>query len=301
MDLELLRTFMEVNRLRHFGEAGKVLHVTQAAVSARIKLLESKLGVLLFVRQYHDLQLTSEGHRLVRHADILLAGWRKARQEVVIGDSGQQLTFGGSLRLWDVALQEWFHNVRTNMPDLGMIVEVHTPDLLTRRILDGLLDLAFMLEPAQIEILQIQEVGLIELVMVSSSPGINVDQALSENYIMVDWGLAHAVDHRRLFPDAPEPMIRVAQAKIALAHILKIHGAAYLPVRMITEELRKRELFLVSGAPSIKRHAYAVYPVRSEKLELINQVLRFFEYSVEIDKRELLEQQRDMSSPTKEA
>ena len=36
MDLELLRTFLEVNRTRHFGEAAEALHLTQAAMSARI-------------------------------------------------------------------------------------------------------------------------------------------------------------------------------------------------------------------------------------------------------------------------
>ena len=82
MDLELLRTFLEVSRLRHFGQAGEALHLTQAAISARIRQLESLLGVRLFDRVRRDLRLTPEGHRLVRHADLLIAEWRKARQEV---------------------------------------------------------------------------------------------------------------------------------------------------------------------------------------------------------------------------
>lgn len=292
MDLELLRTFLEVNRLRHFGQAAEVLHVTQAAVSARIKLLESQLGVKLFVRQYHDLQLTSEGHRLVRHADLLLAGWRKARQEVVLGGAQQQITLGGSLRLWDVALQDWFHRLRKKMPALAIIAELHTPELLARRMLDGHLDLAFMLEPAQIEVLQVEEVGLIELVMVSASPGLVVDEALSNDYIMVDWGLAHALDHRREYPDAPEPQLRVAQAKMALAHLLAVGGSAYLPTRMVVDELRSGQLYLVNGAVTFNKYAYAVFPVRSEKAELISTLLDFFEYDVRIDKKKLLKQSR---------
>src|SRR5210317_501383 len=112
MDLELLRTFLEVNRTRHFGEAANALHLTQAAVSARIKLLESTLGVRLFDRLRRDIRLTPEGNRLVKHADDLIARWRKARQEVSFGGAQQQLAVGGSLRLWDVLLQDWFHRVR---------------------------------------------------------------------------------------------------------------------------------------------------------------------------------------------
>jgi len=292
MDLELLRTFLEVNRRRPFGQADEVLHVTQAAVSARVNLLESQLGAKLFVRRYHDLQLTAEGNRLVRHAELLLAGWRKARQEVVVGGSAQQLTFGGSLRLWDVALQEWFHRLRRKQPGLGVIAEIHTPDLLTRRLLDGHLDLAFMLEPAQIEVLQIEKVALIDLVMVSAAPGLQAEQALERDYIMVDWGLAHALDHRRLYPDAPEPQLRVAKARMAVEHMLVLGGAAYIPARMITTELNNNQLFLVEGAASITRYAYAVFPLRSEKLELINTVLDYFEYEVDIDKQQLIEIQQ---------
>lgn len=282
MDLELLRTFLEVNRHRNFGRAGEVLNLTQAAISARIRLLESHLGVKLFVRQYHDLQLTPEGTRLIRHADMLLSGWRKARQEVALGGAKHQLTLGGSLRLWDVALQEWFHAVRRTMPDLAIIAELHTADVLTRRLLDGHLDVAFMLEPAQLELLQVREVAEIELVMVSSRADETPETALAGDYIMVDWGLAHALEHRRLYPDAPEPAIRVAQAKMALEHILALGGAAYLPGRMVLQALNDEQLFLVARAHRILRSAHAVFPVRSGKLELIESVLELFEFSVDV-------------------
>ncbi len=280
MDLELLRTFLEVNRTRHFGRAGEHLHVTQAAVSARIKLLEEQLGVQLFVRRYKDLQLTPEGNRLVRRADMMLSSWRKARQEVVLGGSANQLTLGGSLRLWDVALQSWFHAVRANAPELGLIVESNAPDTLTRRLLDGHLDLIFMLEPPQLETLQVREVASVELVLVSSRAGVSADEATAEGFLMVDWGITHGLDFARLFPDAPEPTVRVSQAKMAYEHLLALGGAAFLPVRMIASAVDTGDLHVVKDAPVIGRTAHAVFPLRSEKLELIEKVLGYFEYRV---------------------
>ena len=44
MDIDLLRTFVEVSSTRHFGKAAQNLFVTQSAVSARIRLLERTLG-----------------------------------------------------------------------------------------------------------------------------------------------------------------------------------------------------------------------------------------------------------------
>lgn len=282
MDLELLRTFLEVNHYRHFGRAGEALSLTQAAISARIRSLEGQLGVKLFERRYHDIQLTPEGHRLIRHADKLLSGWRKARQEVTFGDADQQLTMGGSPRIWDVALQTWLHTVRRTLPDLAIIAELHTPDILTRRLLDGHLDVAFMLEPPQLELLQIQEVAQIDLVLVSSKKGSSTEDALSDGYIMVDWGLAHALQHRRFYPDASEPKLKVAQAKMALGQLLELGGSAYLPGRMIVDEIAQNKLFLVDAAMPITRIAYAVYPLRSNKLELIQKVLKLFEYFVNV-------------------
>ena len=282
MDLELLRTFLEVNRHRNFAAAAEALHLTPSAISARVRLLERQLGVGLFIRQYHSLALTPEGARLVHRADMLLSGWRKARQEVVLGGAEQQLTMGGSPRLWDVALQDWFHSLRRALPDLAIIVEIHTPDVLTQRLLDGHLDIAFMLEPPQLETLQVQEIALIELVMVTSERKQSAEAALAHNYLMVDWGLAHALQHRRMYPDAPEPQLRVAQARMALSHILEIGGAAYLPTRMIVNEVRDELLFLVEDAAPIKRHAFAAYPLRSGKSELLKNILEYFEYDVEI-------------------
>ncbi len=280
MDLELLRTFLEVNRTRHFGEAAEALHLTQAAVSARIKLLETTLGVRLFDRLRRDIRLTPEGNRLAKHADVLLAGWRKARQEVSFGGAQQQLAVGDSLRLWDVLLQDWFHRVRQHLPRLAIIAEAHSPEVLTRHLLDGLLDLAFMVEPAQLEVLQIEEVGIIDLVLVGDRPAVDTETALGDDYLMVDWGLAHGLEHRRLFPDAPEPRIRVSQAKMALAHILALGGFAYLPVPLAAEHLEDGSLHLVEEAPLMQRPVYATYPLRGAKTKLIKSCLKLFSADV---------------------
>ena len=99
---------------------------------------------------------------------------------------------------------------------------------------------------------------------------------------MVDWGLTYGLEHRRLFPDAPEPQIRLSQAKMALEHLLAIGGSAYLPVRMVANYLEDGRLHLVKDAPVIRRHAYAVFPLRSEKIDLIDDMLELFEYSIDL-------------------
>jgi DNA-binding transcriptional LysR family regulator len=274
MDLELLRTFLELNRTRHFGRAGESLFVTQAAVSSRLKSLEDQLGVTLFDRSTRDMRLTPEGGRLIRHSEKLIAAWRAARQDVSLAAASQQLVIGGSLRLWDVLLQRWLHDLRRNYPSLAIIAESQTPDFLTRKLIDGTLDVAILLEPAQLDIMQIVEIATVEFVLVSSEHGSSVEQALSDNYVFVDWGLSFALDHRRTFPDATEAITRVSHAKMALEYISLIGGSAYLPRRMVGKDIELGLLHEVEDAPTFVRQAYATFPVRSPRLDIIKESLK---------------------------
>jgi DNA-binding transcriptional LysR family regulator len=277
MDIELLRTFLEVSRTRHFGQAAEAMFLTQAAVSMRIKTLEKMLGVKLFDRVKRDIQLTAEGNRLISRADFLISEWRKIRQEVSAGGAKMQLSVGGSLRLWDVLLQDWLIHMRADLPEIALIAESHTPELLTRKLLDGVLDLAFMLEPPQIEVLQIWDIGGLPLRLVADSEGLSTEQAMAENYLMVDWGLTHALQHRRLFPDAPEPRTRLASGSMALSYMLALGGSAYLPEVLVAAAIKEKQLFLVADAPLIEHRVHAVYPVRSGRKDLINDVLAYFQ------------------------
>ncbi len=273
MDLELLRTFLELNRTRHFGRAAEALHLTQAAISSRLKSLETQLGVTLFQRSRREMRLTPEGTRLIRHAERQIAAWRAARQDVSLAKATDQLVIGGSLRLWDVLLQRWLHDLRRTYPDLAIIAESQTPDFLTRRLIDGTLDVAVMLEPAQLDIMQVRQIATLELVCVSSVQGLDIEQALAHNYVFVDWGLTFGLDHRRAFPDAPEAMTRVSQGKMALEYISSVGGSAYLPKRLVQKDVEFGLLHAVDGAPVFERQAYATYPVRSPRISLIEKSL----------------------------
>ena len=63
--LNALRAFEAAGRTLNFSQAAALLHVTPAAVSHQIKLLEEALGVKLFHRLNRALQLTDAGHALL--------------------------------------------------------------------------------------------------------------------------------------------------------------------------------------------------------------------------------------------
>ena len=276
MDIEQLRTLLEVNRNRHFRMAAEALFVTQSAVSARIKKLEEELGVSLFERQTRNIQTTPEGNRLLRHAESIMAIWRRARQDVALAeDSGVQLAVGGLFSLWDIFLQDWISALRNNIPRLSLLAESHDHDYLVRRLLDGALDIIFVYEPPQLEELLIREIATVTLIMVSTEPDLSATQALAKNYIMVDWGYSYALQHTRQFPDAPAPAQRMNQARMALNFIMACGGTAYLAEQTVTGYLAERRLYRVAEAPPIIRRAYAVYHRHSDRHDLIANALDY--------------------------
>jgi DNA-binding transcriptional LysR family regulator len=76
-----LDAFHAVARHLSFSRAAKELHVTQSALSQRVKKLEEDLGQLLFVRGAGGLALTETGHRLLRYCQT-----RAALEAEVVSD-----------------------------------------------------------------------------------------------------------------------------------------------------------------------------------------------------------------------
>ncbi|MBU2279430.1 MAG: LysR family transcriptional regulator, partial [Gammaproteobacteria bacterium] len=84
MDTELLKTFLEVQKTRHFGKAADNLYLTQSAVSFRIRQLEQSLGVTLFNRFRNNIQLTTAGEMLLPHAQAVLNAIASAKQQIAL-------------------------------------------------------------------------------------------------------------------------------------------------------------------------------------------------------------------------
>lgn len=277
MDIDALRTFIEVNRCRHFGQAARNLYISQSAVSARIKLLEDRIGVSLFIRQRNNIQLTAAGQRLLKYAETIVTTWVRARQEISIEQEDMiPFVVGAMPSLWDSVLGKWILYMSGSMPEVAISAEVHGPDVLSRRIEEGTMDLGFVFDNPQWMQFEYQEVMSIPFIMVSSNRDLSVDQAFNEHYILVEWGSSFALSHARHFPDIAPPRLRVMIGRIALDYIMANGGTAYMAEPMVSRYLRDDRLFLVKDAPVIKRSVVAIFPHKSDKRHLIEHANNFF-------------------------
>ena len=274
MDTELLRTFLEVNRTRHFGKAAANLYLTQSAVSARIRLLEQSVGVPLFTRTRNDIQLTAHGRKLVKHAEAILTAWNHARQEVAVDAKGKTvLTAAGVPSLWDMMLTSWVEALCSTAPEVVLNVEALDVDSILRRFSDESLDLGLMFESPQLTDVVADEFTTIPFVMVSSQANASRADVAGENYLLVNWGTWFTSAHARHFPDLPMPAIRVGLGRIARDLLLGRGGMAYLAKPMIERDLEEGRLHLVADAPVIERPAFAVYLRESESRPTVEKAV----------------------------
>lgn len=71
MNLDYLRTYLEVIKLGSFSEVAKKLSISQPAVSFQIQKLERDLGIRLIDRGQKAITMTEAGKRLLRFAQLV--------------------------------------------------------------------------------------------------------------------------------------------------------------------------------------------------------------------------------------
>src|SRR5579872_5932332 len=147
---DLLRTLVAVADLRSFTKAAVSLGVTQPAVSAQIKRLQSLLGSELFDRSTPGVGLTSQGEKIVVYArrmlsindQILEFGGENTKSEQIIrvGAPGDYVAS---------AVSAMVAQFRAQWPGVRFIVRMGTYEPLLRELRQGDLDLLVTLSASE--------------------------------------------------------------------------------------------------------------------------------------------------------
>lgn len=92
LDLETMRSFMQVAETKSFSKAAQNLHKTSATISYRIKILEETIGTPLFIRTTRFVKLTAAGEYLLNQCNewvIWLEQMPNALQQINDGVESQ--------------------------------------------------------------------------------------------------------------------------------------------------------------------------------------------------------------------
>jgi len=105
-----------------FTIAANEIHVTQAAISQQIRGLEKALGVTLFVRKHHSLELTPEGNRLLSAVSIGLDAICDAITEFKDTAETTIITCSGTNAAVTYWLKPYVDRFRASRPDVTFVL-----------------------------------------------------------------------------------------------------------------------------------------------------------------------------------
>jgi len=257
MDVTLARTFVEIVAAGTFMHAAQRLHITQTAVSARVRSLEQTLGRQLFVRNRAGASLTPAGERFLRHARTLVQVWEQARHQVAVPPGMRAVvTVGCELNLWDPLLLDWLVWMRRTAPQLAVRSQVALPGNLLDEVAEGIIDIAVVYAPQQRPGLKVELLIEEKLVLVTTSRS---KSRHPPGYVYVDWGREFATQHSLAFPELSNAATSVGLGPLGREYLLEAGGSGYFRLNVVRRLLKSGRLRLVPDAPVFLYPAYAVY------------------------------------------
>lgn len=271
MDTELLKTFLEVSRTRHFGRAAEALYLTQSAVSFRIRQLENQLGVNLFTRHRNNIRLTTAGEKLLPYAETLMNTWQAARKEVAHTSRHNEFSIGASASLWECMLNAWLGRLyQLQEPQSGLQFEARIAQRqsLVKQLHERQLDLLITTEAPKMDEFSSQLLGHFTLALYCSSPARKKSEL---NYLRLEWGPDFQQHETGLIAADEVPVLTTSSAELARQQLSALNGCSWLPVNWANE---KGGLHTVADSATFSRPLYAIWLQNSDKYSLISDLLK---------------------------
>lgn len=153
MNFQQLRYALAVHQHKHFGQAAKSCHITQATLSAMLKKLEEELGYALFDRSQQPIITTEEGQQFMGLARQILA----AQQEMLGLLDQSPNTLSGALRIGIIPtianslLPIILPPLLSDNPDLHLDITEITTEEIQQQLKMGKIDLGILATPLEDE------------------------------------------------------------------------------------------------------------------------------------------------------
>jgi DNA-binding transcriptional LysR family regulator len=274
MDIDLARTFLEIIRSGSFIATAERLHITQTAVTARVRSLETQLDCRLFVRNRAGARLTADGERFVAYATQLVQTWETARRDLPLPRGYDKLlSLGAEVSLCNPLMLAWVQRLRQAMPDHALRNEIASGTELQKKLDLGALDAALVHQPEYWPGLQVEQLLEEKLIQV-------VNATDPEPYLYVDWGPAFRQQHDLALPGYMRAALSFSLGPLALQYLLQCGGRGYFRTRVVQRYLDEGTLKRVEQAPEFSYPIYLVHsraaqsPALFKALELLHDAAR---------------------------
>ncbi|WP_343209680.1 LysR family transcriptional regulator [Anaerolentibacter hominis] len=289
MNLDDILTFLAIVDCKSISKASEQLFLSQATTSQRLKALEDKLGVQLFVRHkgHKNVELTERGAMFIPIAQK----WLSLNQEtkmLKIVQPNHYLAIGCSDSLTTHLFSDLFQTLAVSEPDLDMKLRIKDSAQIYSMIEQKELDVGLLLHTTNNRRVRTEALTSEKMVVLQygtdtfCKPVLTTDDLDQRKEILQWWGKQYQIWHDNQFDPSIRSNINVNTISLMMS-VLKKEGTWSIVPYTVARNLQKKDRFfvydLIPSPP--KRITYKIVslaprPGSIEALKLFDRYLNEF-------------------------
>lgn len=149
VDVDALRLIATVRDTGSIASAAKALGVTQPAASARLRSLETRLGITLVIRRPAGSTLTDAGHALCGWAEPVFEALEQVELGLaaLVGGARSDMNVAASRTIAEYLLPSWIAALRRHRPSLTLSLSVMNSRAVIQAVAEGRAQVGFIETP----------------------------------------------------------------------------------------------------------------------------------------------------------
>lgn len=256
MDITTFNTFLAAAETGSFAGAAKRVSASPSSVTDRIKQLEFRLGIRLFVRNKRGCQLTPAGEKFLAPARQAVRAWQIARHEVALPERFERsIAFGGQYFLWDLFLLDWLAAVRATIPGLAIRATAGAWARLNRDLAEGELDMIVMHEPVFRREIGAEPLFADDLILVTGGE----PEHWRDHFVRTEWGHSLAIEIASRIEIAPQAGLVLDLGARSAQWLMRQKMAGYVPEKVAAPMLGDGSLKRITEAPRFDYPAFVCW------------------------------------------
>jgi len=165
-ELHVLEQFVVLARTKNFTRAAEELHLSQSALSRSIQRLEEQVGHSLCERKPREVILTEMGNLLLERGREILRLVEATSQELTAASQRVRVRLGAIPTIAPYFLPRLLGEFAKKHPEICVVVEEDTTDVLVKRCEQGEIDVAVLALPISSSAVKVEALFDEELLLV---------------------------------------------------------------------------------------------------------------------------------------
>lgn len=250
MDLENLKTFLTLSKLKNFTQTANEHFVVQSTVTNRIMELEKELGKKLFIRDKKSVELTEAGKHLIPYAKRMIEIENSLTKDLnLLNCYSDLIKIGSANTIYDCYLEPILTHFIKKHPNIAVKVLVDHSSTLFQMLQDGTADIIFTYLPFHHNGYHCISFKQDSLTLVTSpihtefAFGILKENLPSIPYLYCDFVFEEGYGFvRDLFPSHYTFPFEIDRSPKLIHYLLEGIGYSFLPKSLITPYLNNHQL-----------------------------------------------------------